>query len=124
MSENIRQIRKDLAEGYRYLEVAEAKLRQGNVPTAEVDEINKKAMEVEELQGKVDQYDKIAGIAEKGREVMSRKMPGDGRDRNNRGIRTTPGHIFATSDALATYVAQGKQGGPPRWTSRRCAASR
>jgi hypothetical protein len=110
MSENIRQIRKDLAEGYRYLEVAEAKLRQGNVPSAEVDEINKKAMEVEELQGKVDQYDKISGIAAKGREVMQRKMPGDGRDRNNRGVTATPGHIFATSDALATYVAQGKQG--------------
>ena len=110
MSENIRQIRKDLAEGYRFLEVAEAKLRQGNVPTAEVDAINKKAMEVEELQEKVDQYDKIAGIAEKGRQVMERKMPGTGRDENRHGVKATPGHIFATSDALATYVAQGKQG--------------
>ena len=110
MSENIRQIRKDLAEGYRYLEVAEAKLRQGNVPSAEVDSINKKAMEVEELQAKVDQYDKIAGIAEKGRQVMDRKMPGSGRDENRQGVKATPGHIFATSDALATYVAQGKQG--------------
>lgn len=108
--QNIRQIRKELAEGYRYLEVAEAKLRQGNVPSAEVDEINKKAQDVEHLQGLVDQYDRIAGVAAKGREMQERRLPRDERDRNSKGVRTTPGHLFASSDALATYIAQGKQG--------------
>jgi hypothetical protein len=106
--ENIRQIRKDLAEGYRYLEVAEAKLAQGNVPSAEVDEINKKAMEVEGLQAKVNQYDKIAGIAKKGREVKEPTMPAYGEPR--RGIRTSPGDIFVKSSSFQAYKAQGMQG--------------
>lgn len=110
MSEDIRTMKRDLAENYRYLEVAEAKLAQGNVPAAEVDEINKKARDTEELQAKVDQYERIAGVAAKGREIQSRTMPARNGNGLPRGIRTTPGHLFVKSEAFQAYRAIGKQG--------------
>ena len=108
--QNIRQVRKDLAEKYRYLEVAEAKLRQGNVPSSEVDEMSRVAQEAEELQGQVDKYEEIAGVAKKGRELQKKTMPRPDMDTNHRGVKTTPGELFVTSEAFRAYTATGKQG--------------
>lgn len=67
------------------------------------------AHEMESLQGYIDQYNRIAGVTAKARQVESPTMPAD-RDGKVKRIKTTRGHAFVASDAFKMYRAQGKQG--------------
>lgn len=105
---NIRQMEADFKSLVKELEIGAAELAAGPVTQARGEELEAKAKEMETLQAGIDQYNRIAGAARKGREVPSVTMPAEGKGQKR--IRTTRGHLFVSSDSFRQYRASGKQG--------------
>lgn len=108
---NIRKMEGELKQIARELEQAQEELAEGPVSQERGEEIEEKAKEMEQLQEHIDQYNRIAGINTRGRNVKKVTLPGedeDGLDR--RMIMTSPGHLFVASQALKTYKDSGKHG--------------
>jgi HK97 family phage major capsid protein len=108
---NIRKMEGELKQIARELEAAQEELAEGPVSQERGEEIEAKAHEMEELQQHIDQYNRIAGINSKGREVKRVTLPGEDEDGiDRRSIFTTPGHLFVASQALKSYKDQCKSG--------------
>lgn len=107
---NIRQMEADHKALAKELEIGAAELAAGTVTQARGEELEAKAKEMESLQAHIDQYNRIAGISRKARELTSVTMPEDERKNGRKRVRTTRGHLFVSSDAFRQYKAQGKQG--------------
>lgn len=106
---NIRQMEADFKALAKELEIAQTEMANGPIPEARGREINEKAKEMEALQAHLDQYNMIAGINKRAREVESPTLPTDSRG-NVKRVRTTAGHLFVLSEAYRQYKQQGKQG--------------
>jgi len=106
---NIRQAEADRIALAKELEIGQIELGNGPVTQARGKELEEKAQEMESLQQYIDQYNTIANINKKNREVAAPMLPGDGRQ-GQKTVQTTPGHLFVASDAFRTYRATGKQG--------------
>lgn len=90
------------------LELGEAEMRAGNVPQARVDDLVEKAKQVEAYDQQISNYNRISGAVKSSKTVDSPTLPGGGPMSNR--LITSPGHIFAMSDAVRQYRAIGKQG--------------
>jgi HK97 family phage major capsid protein len=106
---NIRQAEAEFKKLARELEIGQNELAAGPVSQKRGEELEGMAKEMESLQSYIDQYNRVAGMAKKGREVESPTMPTD-RNGNEKSIRTTRGQLYVASEAFRTYRQQGKQG--------------
>lgn len=106
---NIRQMDADLKALAKELEAGQTEMAAGPITQERGEELEAKAQEMEELQSHIDQYNRIAGLTRKNREIESPTLPTD-RDGNTKRIRTTAGHLFVASEGFRQYRAQGKQG--------------
>lgn len=109
MSRNIRQMEADRLKLVKELEDGQSEMANGPITQARGEELESKAQELEVLQGHIDQYNRIAGITKRGREVINPVLPGEGKAAPKR-ITTTPGHLFVASEAFRAYRGTGKQG--------------
>lgn len=106
---NIRQMEADFKALIKELEIGQAEMAAGPISQTRGEELEAKAKEAEALQAQIDQYNRVAGVTKKAREVDSPTLPTD-RNGNVKRVVTTPGHIFVMSDAYKQYRATGKQG--------------
>ena len=106
----IREMEANLKALAKELEVGQSEMAAGFISAERGEELQQKAQEMEDLQGHLDQYNSIAGITSKAREVRDVVLPGEREDVRRKSIRTTAGHLFVLSDAYKQYKQQGKQG--------------
>lgn len=110
---NIVQIKADLSKLYGELEIGQKAMDEKGLTQAEGTALDQKAEEALALQSAVEQYEKRAGIIQKGREIpRDPDLPASRGDRTAAKGRqfTTPGHLFVLSDAFKQYRQGGKQG--------------
>lgn len=107
---NIRQMEADFKAIAKELEIGQSEMAAGPITQARGEELEAKAKEMESLQQHLDQYNRVAGIVKKAREVESPTMPTDAKGKGPKRLITTPGHLFVASDAYRQYRASGKQG--------------
>ncbi len=106
---NIRQMEAEFKRLAKELEIGQTEMANGPIPQARGEELELMAKEMESLQTHLDQYNRVAGIVKKSREVDSPTLPTD-RSGNEKRLRTTPGHLFIASEAFRLYRQTGKQG--------------
>lgn len=106
---NIRQAEADFKRLAKELEIAQVELGNGDVSQKRGEEIESLAQEMEALQSHIDQYNRIAGVNAKARQVASPTMPTDPDGKEKR-IRTTKGHLFVASTEFRDWRSRGKAG--------------
>lgn len=110
----IAQAKADLTKLYGELAEGQKEMEKGPLPQNRGEELDAKAKEAETLQAGIAQYERIHGLAAKGREIPNPTMPRtpeqeeQGTKSRSR-IVTTPGHLFVASDAFKHYRANGKR---------------
>ncbi len=106
----IREMEANLKAIAKELEIGQSEMAAGPISPERGEELQQKAQEMEDLQSHLDQYNHIAGITSKAREVRDVVLPGEREDVRRKSIKTTPGHLFVMSDAYKQYKQQSKQG--------------
>jgi len=114
---NIRQMEADLKALAKELEQGQTEMAAGPITQERGEELESKAQEMEELQAHIDQYNRIAGLTKKNREIESPTLPQD-RHGNTKRIRTTAGHLFVASEAFRQFRANSKGGGSVGWSGK------
>lgn len=94
------------------LETAQRKMEEGGLSEAEGKDFAAKAKEALDLQKQVDEYNAIAGIVAKGREVPAPALPGSKREADEADPQevagyTTVGEQFVRSEAYRKFIADG-----------------
>lgn len=107
MESNLKSLAKELEEG-------QTEMAAGPISPERGEELESKAKEMEELQSHLDQYNKIAGITRKARQVDKVTLPEEEEGYSRKKLVTTPGHLFVASDSFKLYREQGKQS----WSSK------
>lgn len=105
----IREMEANLKSIAKELEMGQVEMAAGPITAERGEELEEKAHEMEELQVHLDRYNKIAGITKSARDVERVTLPGEG-DIGRKSVRTTPGHLFAMSQAYEQYKSRGKEG--------------
>lgn len=108
----IAQKKADLQKLFVELGDAEKKMAAGGLTQAEGDAIEAKAKEAEKLQAEIDQYEKVSGLAKKGREVVDPVMPATGEQKRREDQHdivgfVSVGNAFVHSDEFKQYGASG-----------------
>jgi HK97 family phage major capsid protein len=106
---NLTQMKRELAELLRDLEVGESEMRVGRVTAARGEELEAKAQEAQEIQDHIDRYNRISGVAQQGREIQEKTLPATNGSKGPKVITTTPGHLFALSQQFRSWSSH-KQG--------------
>lgn len=111
----IAQAKADLAKLLGELEAGQKEMEKGPIAQNRGEELDAKAKEAETLQAGIAQYERIHGLAAKGREVKNPTLPAtpeqkDEQEKRGKRLITTPGHLFVASDAFKQYRQNGKQG--------------
>jgi HK97 family phage major capsid protein len=107
---NLRQMQRDLDGLLRDLEVGEAEMKVGPITEARGKELEAKAHEAQALQDHIDRYNRISGVAQTGRELQTRTLPATDEKKRPDVVRTTPGHLFVTSEAFQQWKGQDGAG--------------
>lgn len=107
---NLRQMQRDLDGLLRDLEIGEAEMKVGPITEARGKELEAKAKEAQTLQDHIDQYNRISGVAAKGRELQTRTLPAADEKKRPEAVRTTPGHLFVMSEAFQAWRGQDGAG--------------
>jgi HK97 family phage major capsid protein len=87
------QKRADLAKLYVELEAGQNEMKAGPLSQARGEELQKKAEECEALQKEVDAYDRVAGLAAKGREVPNPALPAEREEKASGSSLVVAGYI-------------------------------
>ncbi len=114
---NIRQMDADLKALAKELEAGQTEMAAGPITQERGEELESKAQEMEELQAHIDQYNRIAGLTKRNREIESPTLPTD-RDGNTKRVRTTAGHLFVASEAFRQFRTASKGGGSVGWSGK------
>jgi HK97 family phage major capsid protein len=101
-----------LAKLFQELAAGQKEMEAGPLSEARGTELEAKAQEAEQLQTELDQYERVSGLAAKGREVEDPALPAtpeqkrQGPEADVAGY-VTAGQLFAASKALGDYIAAG-----------------
>jgi hypothetical protein len=108
---NLRQMQRDLDGLLRELEIGEAEMKAGPITEARGEELEAKAVEAQTLQDHIDRFNRISGVAQTGRQLQTRTLPETDEKKRPEIVKTTPGHLFVTSQAFQQWVGTGASSG-------------
>lgn len=108
---SIAEIQREHRELLADLEMGQKEMSHGMATQSRVDDLTQKAKRAEELQGYMEQHEMVSGAVKRGQRIPERTMPVGPEQKGLKRVRTTPGHLFVTSDQYKQWKAMGAQSG-------------